>query len=132
MRRGERDEGRAAAEIAQSSGLVSGRVGARANLHPTYVGGIERGERNVSLNNMTKLAQALHVSMAELLQFPAQEPPAMDDPVRRRIKTLIAGQERLASKFFSTYCLHCDKLRHFTEFRALLKNSDDRPSESGS
>lgn len=118
--------------LRKAQGWSQEELGARANLHPTYVGGIERGERNVSLNNMTKLAQALHVSMAELLQFPAQDPPAMDDPVRRRIKTLIAGQERLASKFFSTYCLHCDKLRHFTEFRALLKNSDDRPSEPGS
>jgi len=31
----------------------------RARLHPTYVGGIERGERNVGLDNILKLAKAL-------------------------------------------------------------------------
>ena len=31
----------------------------RARLHPTYVGGIERGERNVGLDNIIRLARAL-------------------------------------------------------------------------
>jgi len=35
-------------------------------LDRTYVGGIERGERNVSLMNLAKIAKALKVSLAEL------------------------------------------------------------------
>ncbi len=35
-------------------------------LHRTYVGAIERGERNVSLENIEKIAKALGISIASL------------------------------------------------------------------
>jgi len=36
-------------------------------LHRTYIGSIERGERNVSLQNIVKIAQALKITPSELL-----------------------------------------------------------------
>ena len=38
-----------------------------SGLHRTYVGAVERGERNVSIDNMERLANALECSLAELL-----------------------------------------------------------------
>lgn len=35
-------------------------------LHRTYIGSIERGERNVSLDNIAVIAAALKISVAEL------------------------------------------------------------------
>lgn len=35
-------------------------------MHRTYLGGIERGERNVSLENICKIALALHIPVANL------------------------------------------------------------------
>jgi transcriptional regulator with XRE-family HTH domain len=40
----------------------------RARLHRTYISDIERGMRNVSLENMEKLAKALNLSLSELIQ----------------------------------------------------------------
>ncbi len=37
-------------------------------LDRTYIGGIERGERNPSLRNIAKLARSLNVSLAKLMQ----------------------------------------------------------------
>jgi transcriptional regulator with XRE-family HTH domain len=41
--------------------LVQEDLAHLANLHPTYVAGIERGERNVGVLNLIKLARALNV-----------------------------------------------------------------------
>lgn len=37
-----------------------------ANMHRTYVGAIERGEQNISIENIQKLARTLKVSLSEL------------------------------------------------------------------
>lgn len=38
-------------------------------LDRTYIGGIERGERNVSIMNIAKIAQALGVTASSLIEF---------------------------------------------------------------
>lgn len=42
-------------------------LAAEAGLHRTYVGAIERAERNLSLDNIERLAAALRVKPSELL-----------------------------------------------------------------
>lgn len=40
----------------------------RAGLHTTYVSSVERGERNLSLFNITRIAYALEVGPSELMR----------------------------------------------------------------
>lgn len=37
-------------------------------LHRTYMGGIERGERNLSLMNIEKIARALKINLSQLFR----------------------------------------------------------------
>lgn len=54
-------------ELRREQGLSQEDLADRANLHRTYVGSIERGERNVALLNIHRLAKALGVTARELL-----------------------------------------------------------------
>jgi len=48
-------------------GITQEELAERANLHPTYVGSAERGERNVSLENIVLIARALDYSPKDLM-----------------------------------------------------------------
>ncbi len=48
-------------------GITQEELAEKANLHPTYVGSVERGERNIALENIVALASALECSPKDLM-----------------------------------------------------------------
>jgi transcriptional regulator with XRE-family HTH domain len=54
-------------QIRHIRGLSQEQLADLVGLHRTYVGSVERGERNVSIDNMERFAQALEIDLTELL-----------------------------------------------------------------
>ena len=59
--------GTAVRNLRLRQGLSQEALANLANLHRTYIGSVERGERNVSLSNIHALAIALAVDASHLL-----------------------------------------------------------------
>ncbi|HVL12264.1 MAG TPA: helix-turn-helix transcriptional regulator [Gemmata sp.] len=54
-------------ERRQALNLTQAQLGERCGLHRTFVGSVERGERNVALLSLRRIAKALRVAPVELL-----------------------------------------------------------------
>ena len=54
----------------QEAGISQEDLADLAGLHRTYIGGIERCERNVSIDNIEKIARALKTDISELVALP--------------------------------------------------------------
>lgn len=50
-------------------GLSQEQLAARANVHRTYIGMIERAEKNITLENIEKIGNALNIKISKLFQF---------------------------------------------------------------
>ena len=45
------------------------QLGKLAKVHRTYVGMVERGEKNITIHNLTRFAQALKLQVKDLIDF---------------------------------------------------------------
>lgn len=54
-------------EVRHEKGLSQEKLAALADLHRAYIGQVERGEKNIGVINLEKIAKALGVDTRELL-----------------------------------------------------------------
>ena len=52
----------------EALGISQEDLAEKAGLHRTYIGSVERGERNVSIDNMERLALAVGATIEQLLE----------------------------------------------------------------
>ena len=54
-------------DLRTAQGMSQEALAQKSGLHRTYIGGIERGERNISLINIEKIAKALNLSLSDIV-----------------------------------------------------------------
>ena len=55
-------------QIREAMKISQEELAERSGLHRTYIGSVERGERNLSIEAINKIAKALEVSLAVLFK----------------------------------------------------------------
>jgi len=66
--------GKYLAKVRRSKGWSQEKLALESGLARSYLGGVERGQRNIALVNICKLAHALGVSPATLMGFADTQP----------------------------------------------------------
>jgi transcriptional regulator with XRE-family HTH domain len=61
--------GKRVREEREKKGFSQEKLGELAKVHRTYVGMIERAEKNITLTNMEKIAKALNLKLSDLINF---------------------------------------------------------------
>ena len=64
-----KDFGEALKKRREEKKLSQEKLAELASLHRTYIGAVERGEKNISLINLDKLSHAFKIELKELLTF---------------------------------------------------------------
>jgi transcriptional regulator with XRE-family HTH domain len=98
--------GRRIRELRKSRGWSQEKLGELADLHPTYIGGIERGERNVALENLSQLAAAFGLTLSQLFDY-QKAGSSKREILRANIITSVRkrneGELRLLQKFIDAF-----------------------------
>jgi transcriptional regulator with XRE-family HTH domain len=61
--------GRRIKDYRKNTGLSQEKLAFACELDRTYIGSVERGERNISVINLSKIANAINVPVTDLLNF---------------------------------------------------------------
>ena len=61
--------GKRVRECRNNLGMSQEELGYRTGLHRTYIGHIERAEKNITLKNIEKIAKSLNIDIKDLFDF---------------------------------------------------------------
>lgn len=78
-------------ELRKQRSLSQEALAARSGLHVTYIGQLERGKRNPSLESIEKIAKGLEIPLPELLCLPEDRSEKM--VLRQKIVDLLAPED---------------------------------------
>ena len=92
--------GRRVRSAREAHGWSQEQLAEKAHLDRTYIGGVERGERNWALLNVNKFAVALDDGFDEFLPHRTTR--------RRRSWVLSRARRRIGAKATSKYAMDCD------------------------
>lgn len=94
-----------------NQGLSQEKLAERSGCHPTYIGQLERGEKNATIESIERIAAALNVSMSKLFEkLDGQTADARDIPLE--CYEFMAAKSTEEQALLYNILLEVDKYKH--------------------
>lgn len=92
-------------QLRKAKGLTQERLAEKARLEPTYIGAVERGERNLTIDNIEKIAKGLNMKPYKFFIFQPEtltkEPDVTKEQILDILETLPKDKSRKISKILA-------------------------------
>ena len=103
-------------ELRIAKGYSQDKFAEKCGMHRTYIAGVESGKRNISLDNLNKIAEALGVTLSELCDY--------EKPIHNTVLLKINDEVFL----MESNCELTSKNKEDIELICKLAYDDDEPS----
>lgn len=90
-------------------GLSQEKLAELAGCHPTYIGQLERGEKNATLESVEKIASAMDISLSELFDKLGK---SGGDNIAAKCYDLVASKNEAEQKQFYKMLQEMDKYKN--------------------
>lgn len=87
----------------KEKGLSQEELGNHSDLHPTYIGQLERGEKNITLETLDKILSSLGIKLNEFLSFSFLDEDLVIYQIVNRLKKLSNNDLQLILKMLDLY-----------------------------
>ena len=94
--------GRKLRQYRQKQGYSQEALADRAGLHPTYIGQVERGEKNITVETLAKITTALGIPITAVFEeLPQPTAPSEENYPLKAYQLLAALPEREQAKLYT-------------------------------
>ncbi|MDJ0306524.1 MULTISPECIES: helix-turn-helix transcriptional regulator [Dehalobacter] len=87
----------------KEKGLSQEELGSYSDLHPTYIGQLERGEKNITLETLDKILSSLGIELNEFFSFSFLDEDLVIYQIVNRLKKLSNNDLQLILKMLDLY-----------------------------
>lgn len=97
--------GRRIRDLRKQAGLSQEQLGEIAGFHFSYIGGVERAEKNITLINLERIADALNVPIIELFEYTGYKKTGNDlfETITDKLTTLNKSELRKVRLFLDEF-----------------------------
>lgn len=91
--------GKRITELRQQLGITTNKLANLCGLSQSFVRAVERGEKNITVENLSLICEVFHISLRDFFDYTADETILADDELHKQLSRLSTVQRRALLEF---------------------------------